>query len=71
MLTRRQLRSKRLRWPVVGSRLQRHSTTPVFMLKIVANDLKKGSSVNAIALQSPSLFLRIGSLVAERAGHGL
>ena len=40
--------------------LQRHSTTPVLMLKIVANDLRKASSVNAIALQSLSLFLRIG-----------
>ena len=59
MLTRRQLRSKRLLWPVVGSWRQRHSTTPVLMLKIVANDLRKASSVNAIALQSLSLFLRI------------
>ena len=29
MLSRRQLRSMRLRWPVVGSWWQRHSTTPV------------------------------------------
>ena len=60
MLARRQLRSKRLRWPVIGFWRQRHSTTPVLMLKIVANDLRKASSVNAIALQSLSLFLRIG-----------
>ena len=32
---------------------------PVLMLKIVANDLTKASSVNAIALQLLSLFLRI------------
>ena len=28
MLARRQLRSKRLRWPVVDPRRRRHSTTP-------------------------------------------
>ena len=44
---------------VVGSWRQRHLTTPVFMLKIVANDFRKASSVNAIALQSLSLFLRM------------
>ena len=45
MLVRRQLQSKRLRWPVVGPRRQRHSTTPVLMLKIISNDLRKASSV--------------------------
>ena len=59
MLARRQLRSKRLRWPNVGSWRQPHSTMPVLMLKIVANDLRKASSVNAIALQLLTLFLRI------------
>ena len=33
---------------------------PVFMLKIVVNDLRKAPPVIAIALQSLSLFLRIG-----------
>ena len=41
------------------------------MLKIIANDLRKASSVNAIVLQSLTLFLRYGSPVAGRAGHGL
>ena len=41
-----------------GSR-QRHSTKPVFVLN-VAKDLRKASSVHAIALRSLKLFLRIG-----------
>ena len=64
MLSRRQLRSMRLRWSVVGSWRQRHSTMPVLMLKIIVNDLRKASSMNAIALQSLMLFLRIWEPVA-------
>ena len=68
MLTRRQLRNKRLRWPVVGSWRQRHSTMPVLMLKIVVNDLRKASSANAIALQSLMLFLRIWESSCWKSG---
>ena len=64
MLVRKQLRSNKLQWPVVGPRRQRHSTTPVLMPKIVANDLRKASLVNAIALQLLTLFLRIWQPVA-------
>ena len=42
MLARRQLRSKRLRWPVVSFRRQRHSTTFVLMLKMIAKRLEEG-----------------------------
>ena len=35
------------------------ATTPVLMQKIIANDLRKASLVNAIALQLLTLFLRI------------
>ena len=59
MHARRRLRSKRLQWPVVGPRRRWHSTTPVLVPKIIANDLRKASSLNAIALQSLNLFLRI------------
>ena len=55
----------------VGLWRQRHSTTPVLMLKIVVNDLWKASSANAIVLQSLIVLADIWSSVAGSAGSGL
>ena len=69
MLSRRQLRSKRPRWPVVGSWRQRHSTTPVLMLKIVCERLEEGFVRERDRAAAAELVLADGGAQLREEAH--